>query len=87
MGCVLMVFLLVRSMDDLRGNNLEEGRRQLEESLYRATVSCYATEGRYPETIAYLQESYGIQIDETRYRVFYNAVGDNLMPDITVLVN
>lgn len=81
------IWFLLLSLDNLQGGSAAEGQRQLEESLYRATVSCYATEGRYPPTLAYLKERYGIQIDEERYRVFYEIFGDNLMPEITVLVN
>ena len=63
----------------------EQGRRQLEESLRRAAVTCYATEGLYPPTISYLEDHYGIQIDRTRYAVFYELFAENLMPDITVV--
>lgn len=64
----------------------EEGRAQLEIALRRATVACYATEGIYPPTLDYLKQHYGIQIDKTRYSVFYEIFADNLMPEITVLV-
>ena len=63
----------------------EQGRRQLEESLRRAAVTCYATEGLYPPTISYLEDHYGIQIDRTRYAVSYEIFAENLMPDITVV--
>ena len=64
----------------------EEGRAQLEMALRRATVACYATEGIYPPTLEYLKQHYGIQIDQSRYSVFYEIFADNLMPEITVLV-
>ena len=35
--------------------------------------------------LAYLQEHYGIQVDEKNYYVFYEVFGSNMMPDITVL--
>ena len=57
----------------------------LEEVLRRAAVACYAAEGIYPPDLAYLEEHYGIQINEERYMVTYDALAENLMPDITVL--
>ena len=63
----------------------EQGRRQLEESLRRAAVACYAAEGIYPPTLSYLEEHYGIQVDRARYAVFYEIFAENLMPDITVV--
>lgn len=62
-----------------------EGRQQLETALRRAAVACYATEGVYPPTLDYLTEHYGIQIDRSRFSVFYEIFAQNLMPDITVL--
>jgi len=77
------VFLLGLSRVD--AGQGEQGRRRLEESLRRAAVTCYATEGIYPPTLSYLEEHYGIQVDETRYAVFYEIFAENLMPDITVV--
>jgi hypothetical protein len=63
----------------------EEGLRLLEESIRRAVVHAYTIEGRYPDTLAYIEEHYGIFIDRNRYIVHYNIFATNLMPDITVL--
>lgn len=73
------------SINHLRSGQGEEGRQQLENSIRRAAVACYAAEGIYPPTIDYLTEHYGIQIDKENYHVFYEIFADNLMPDITVL--
>ena len=84
---VLAVILLSFSaaLSNLRVGGGEEGRLQLEESIRRAAVTCYAVEGIYPPNLAYLQEHYGIQVNEDRYYVFYEVFGSNMMPDITVL--
>ncbi|MBQ4649581.1 MAG: hypothetical protein IJB73_02645 [Firmicutes bacterium] len=71
-------------------SNLDEGRQeqaliQLEEALRRASAACYAAEGIYPPDLDYLEEHYGVIIDEERYIVHYEVQGSNLMPDITVL--
>ena len=62
-----------------------EGAQTLRDGITRACVQCYAIEGRYPPSVAYLEERYGIQIDEERYNVFYSGFASNLMPDITVI--
>ena len=72
-------------------NNLDRGRdaeslQQLEEALRRGCVACYASEGIYPPNLTYLEDHYGVQVDEERYTVIYSAFAENLMPDITVLV-
>ena len=66
------------------------GRESLaltEQSVRRAAVECYALEGAYPTSLAYLEEHYGVAVDEKRFLVDYVYIGSNLMPDITVLSN
>ena len=80
--CLIFFISSLASVDRQQG---EEGRQQLETALRRAAVACYAAEGVYPPTVEYLQEHYGVQIEEERYIVFYEIFANNLMPDITVL--
>lgn len=73
-------------------NTLDSGREarsiaQLEQAVRRGCTACYAAEGIYPPSLDYLQTHYGLQVDETRYTVRYSVIGENLMPDITVLEN
>ena len=39
------------------------------------------------EASEYLKKNYGIQIDESRFTVFYEVFAKNLMPEITVMEN
>ena len=61
-----------------------EGLRILEDSIRRAVVIAYAVEGRYPESVEYIVDNFGIHIDNTRYVVHYKIFASNLLPDITV---
>ena len=81
------VALTSLALDGLESGRAEEDMRQLEEAVWRGCVACYAAEGRYPPDLEYLKEHYGIQVDEGRYTVRYDAFAENLMPDITVLEN
>jgi len=62
-----------------------EGLRILEDSIRRAVVICYAVEGRYPDSIEYIEKHYSIHIDRSKYVVHYTIFASNFMPDITVL--
>ena len=84
---VVAVLCLSVSVSNLQTGRNDAGRRQLEDSLRRAAVTCYATEGVYPPTLEYVEDHYGIQVDTGRYTVDYQIFADNLMPDITVLEN
>ena len=81
--CALAIFF--GAMGNLNADSVEQSRRQLEETLRRAAVACYAAQGAYPPDLDYIEEHWGVQIDRSRYAVFYQVEGSNLMPDITVL--
>ena len=84
-GFLAAVLWLVTAVSDLASGQDGEALQQLEESLRRTAVACYAAEGVYPPDLAYLEEHYGVQIDEKRFVVYYDAFASNMMPDITVL--
>lgn len=84
---VMAVLWFATAVESLNTGRSEEDLRQLEETLRRSCVACYAAEGVYPPSVDYLKERYGVQIDEERYTVQYAAFAENLMPDITVLEN
>lgn len=84
---VLLAILLCVSLwlRDLDRRQREAGRQQLENALRRSVAACYAAEGIYPPNLDYLRQHYGLQIDEERFRVFYEVFAHNLMPEMTVL--
>lgn len=84
---VAALLCFATAVDSLDSGRSEEDLRQLEETLRRSCVACYAAEGVYPPNLDYLKERYGLQIDEERYTVKFSAFAENLMPDITVLEN
>lgn len=89
LGMVLLilvaVFCLYKAVNKMGNNEQAESLKQLDSSIRKATMTCYAAEGVYPPTVQYLVDNYGIQLDESRFVVFYEVFGDNLMPNITVL--
>ena len=89
MPCIIAVVLVcfAAALESLESGSSEESLQQLEEVLRRGCAACYAAEGAYPPDLRYLEEYYGVQVDETRYTVYYNIFAQNLMPDITVLEN
>lgn len=82
-AAILLSFLC--AVTNLSLGRVEEEKRHLETVLRQAAVACYAAEGIYPPQLSYLEEHYGIQINDDRYTVTYDVTAENLMPDITVL--
>ena len=82
--CAVLAFFFT-AIDRVDSGPGEEDAAQLTLSLRRAAAACYAAEGAYPENLAYLEEHYGIQVDDQRYSVIYRPIASNLMPEITVI--
>lgn len=63
----------------------QEGVTAARQAIERAAVLCYASEGFYPPSFAYIQENYGVQIDTQQYAVRYEVFASNVMPNVVVV--
>jgi len=81
-GGLLYLFLI--GTQEIASRTESEQLNVLEQAIRRATIQCYAIEGRYPPSVEYLEEHYGLSIDREEYHVFYDGWASNIMPDITV---
>ncbi len=51
----------------------------------RAITNCYAIEGRYPPSMAYLEKKYGVAVDYDKYYVVYDVFASNVRPTFQIL--
>lgn len=58
--------------------------QRLSDTITHLSLKCYSIEGKYPKTIEYLKENYGLLINEDNYQVIYYYQGDNLQPRVEV---
>ncbi|SFQ36214.1 hypothetical protein SAMN02910358_01768 [Lachnospiraceae bacterium XBB1006] len=82
---VVAIAFLLGALGNMESGQEEEKQKQVEDTIKKAVVNCYATEGVYPATLRYVEKYYGLQIDHERYDVFYDIFADNIMPEITVV--
>lgn len=62
-----------------------EGARAAEEAARQAAAACYALDGAYPASYEELAARTGLAIDTNKYKVFYEAFAENIMPEITAV--
>lgn len=79
---LVCVLLLVSRVDNVQHS---EETQFVRDAVRNATLTCYAVEGAYPESLQYLRDHYGLAYDESRYMVTYDAFASNLLPDIYVI--
>lgn len=82
---LVLLVLVVYAVHSTQRQMAAESLRLTEESVRRAAVQCYALEGAYAMDLQYLIDHYGIRPDTNRFIIHYQFVGDNILPDITVI--
>ena len=55
-------------------NTIERQQSSLENAISRDIVQCYSIEGRYPPSLSYLEEHYGLVYDKSTFFVDYRPV-------------
>lgn len=81
-GLFILFLSGIRSVGDTAESKQLES---LETALHRSIAQCYAVEGRYPASLDYLKEHYGLSYDESKFLIDYESFGGNLIPEVTVL--
>jgi len=80
-----VIGMIVYGLQQTDSSSRTEAKRILEDSIRRAVVTCYAIEGRYPESLEYIKVNYNIHVDQSRFVVHYMVIASNIMPDIMVI--
>ena len=62
----------------------EEGALAVKQTVEQTALQCYVVEGAYPPDLEYMQEHYGLQINQDAYYITYEAFSSNLPPTIKV---
>jgi hypothetical protein len=82
---VLFLYLLNVGLGALNTRSEVEKLESAKNAITRAAVQCYALEGRYPLSVSYLEENYGLRVDREKYTIHYQAFASNIIPDIDVI--
>ena len=81
----LMIGVLMYGASTVNNASESEKMAELEDSVRRAAILCYAVEGRYPDSAQELRQHYGLSYDENKYIVQLDSFASNLLPDIRIL--
>lgn len=81
----IFIGLFLLGISDISKTSDRESYKNLQTALDRSVIHCYAIEGRYPPSLEYLEEHYGITYDKNKYFIDYQPIASNMMPDITII--
>ena len=57
---------------------------EIRDTVLSYVAQCYALEGKYPPDLKYLEQNYGLQLNEDKYRYHYEKFASNILPDVQV---
>ena len=81
---IMVLFLL--SVNLASRGNTERQKESLLRALQRDVTYCYATTGRYPKNLDYVERVYGLSYDKDLFLVDYKITGSRIPPEITIIV-
>ena len=81
---VAMLAVMVFAVMKFSAMSAEQDRELTLAAVRKAAVQCYADEGRYPSTLDYLVDNYGVHIDDDSFMVTYDCAAANVFPNISV---
>ncbi len=81
---IAVLFFL--AVDATGRSSIAREQESLENALARDIVQCYAIEGRYPPSLEYLEQHYGLTYDKKTFFIDYMPIAANLYPDVTILL-
>lgn len=82
---VLIIVVFAVGTSSVSSRNLSRQKETLENALTRDITDYYAANGRYPESLEVIEETYGLTYDTSHLFVDYRVNGANLRPVYVVL--
>ena len=83
-GFALVLGLFLFAVSNASHGNIDRQQESLEKAIQRDVVYCYATTGRYPKTLDYIERVYGLTYDRDLFSIDYQVQGSKIPPVVTV---
>ena len=63
----------------------EQTAQSMRQAIVSSALECYAIEGAFPASIGYLQDHYGLAVNDRDYLITYECYADNVAPSVMVV--
>ena len=83
---VLVIGVLLMGFNNAFSVVNDSDLSRVKQNIKDGIVECYAIEGKYPESIEYLKDNYGVYFDDKSYQIHYRYLGLNMMPEFDVFI-
>ena len=80
-AAVLILWCVLRTMDE----DIQQQAEAIKDAVSERALQCYVIENAYPESLAYLEENYGLTVNKEDFKIVYTPYAENLPPDVRVI--
>ena len=88
-ACVIVAVILICSVCyaafSVTDEEIAERENAIKESVQERALQCYVIENAYPESLAYLEENYGLTVNKKDFLIVYDLFAENQPPVIKVI--
>lgn len=81
-AAVILFLYAAEAAGEMNGGRQKE---YLEDAITRGIICCYASTGKYPDSLETLETEYGLMYNKKKFYVDYRAIGSNIYPQIVIL--
>jgi hypothetical protein len=90
---ILIIFIIIAiyvlssfsGIDRFWEKSTETRAQAVEKIIEKAAIQCYALEGSYPISLDYLEDHYGLLINNKKYIYHYEFMASNIIPVVKVV--
>ena len=82
---VVAALVLCIGLYGMRADSGEEAETAIRETILRTASQCYAIEGKYPDSMEYLETNYGLRVNSEDYYIVYEVFAENVAPTVRVV--
>ena len=87
--CVILAIIVVcvvfYSVFTVTAEDIADRENAIKETVQERALQCYVIENAYPESLAYLEENYGLTVNKKDFLIVYDLFAENQPPVIKVI--
>ena len=82
---VIAACIVFHSLFSVTAEEIADRENAIKETVQERALQCYVIENAYPESLAYLEENYGLTVNKKDYLIVYDLFAENQPPQIKVI--
>ncbi len=87
--CVILAIIVVCAVFyaafTVTAEDIADRENAIKETVQERALQCYVIENAYPESLAYLEENYGLTVNKEDYLIVYDLFAENQPPAVKVI--